>query len=98
MLIMLKISILLIKVILIHVYDPSALVIFIVTVRTANPKMIKGFAKRKCSLQIKNRSIVGNKVIDWEKATNGFIGESMSLMAIYEIENNLISEVWFIRE
>jgi hypothetical protein len=46
----------------------------------------------------KNRSIVGNKVIDWEIATNGLTGDRTSLMAIYEVENNLITKVWFIRE
>lgn len=54
--------------------------------------------KKKMFADIKNRSIVGNKVIDWEVATNGLTGESTSLMAIYEVENNLISKVWFIRE
>ncbi|NYE07545.1 hypothetical protein F4694_004356 [Bacillus niacini] len=48
--------------------------------------------------EIKNRSIVGNKVIDWEIATNGITEESTSLMAIYEIKDHLISKVWFIRE
>lgn len=54
--------------------------------------------KKKMHAEIKNRSIVGNKVIDWEIATNGLTGESISLMAIYEVENHLISKVWFIRE
>lgn len=45
-----------------------------------------------------NRSIEGNKVIDWEIATNENTGESTSLMAIYEVKDNLISKVWFIRE
>jgi hypothetical protein len=54
--------------------------------------------KKKMVAEIRNRSIVGNKVIDWEIATNGLTGESTSLMAIYEIEDNLISKVWFIRE
>lgn len=54
--------------------------------------------KKKMFAAIKNRSIVGNKVIDWEIATNGITGESTSLMAIYEIKDNLISKVWFIRE
>ncbi|NRD79821.1 nuclear transport factor 2 family protein [Bacillus sp. BRMEA1] len=54
--------------------------------------------KKKMYAEIKTRSIVGNKVIDWEIAKNGLTGESTSLMAIYEIENNLISKVWFIRE
>ena len=54
--------------------------------------------KKKNFADIKNRSIVGNKVIDWEIATSGLTGESTSLMAIYEVENNLISKVWFIRE
>jgi hypothetical protein len=54
--------------------------------------------KKKMFAEIKNRSIVGNKVIDWEIATNGLTGERTSLMAIYEIEDNLISKVWFIRE
>lgn len=53
--------------------------------------------KKKMNAKINNRSIVGNKVIDWEIATNGLTGESNSLMAIYEVENNLISKVWFIR-
>jgi len=54
--------------------------------------------KKKMYAEIKNRSIVGNKVIDWEFATNGLTGETVGLMAIYEIENHLISKVWFIRE
>jgi hypothetical protein len=54
--------------------------------------------KKKMHAEIKNRSIVGNKVIDWEIATNGQTGESTSLMAIYEVEKDLISKVWFIRE
>lgn len=54
--------------------------------------------KKNMFAEIRNRSIVGNKVIDWEFATNGMTGETVSLMAIYEIENNLISKVWFIRE
>lgn len=54
--------------------------------------------KKKMYAEIRNRSIVGNKVIDWEFATNGLTGKTVSLMAIYEVENNLISKVWFIRE
>jgi hypothetical protein len=54
--------------------------------------------KKKMSAEIKNRSIVGNKVIDWEIVTNGLTGESTSVMAIYEVEGNLISKVWYIRE
>ncbi|WP_223587675.1 nuclear transport factor 2 family protein [Neobacillus bataviensis] len=54
--------------------------------------------KKKMFAEIKNRSIVGNKVIDWEIATNGLTGESTGLMAIYEVKNDLISKVWFIRE
>jgi hypothetical protein len=54
--------------------------------------------KKKMFADIKNRSIVGNKVIDWEIATNGLTGDRTSLMAIYEVENNLITKVWFIRE
>ncbi|AYA76176.1 hypothetical protein DOE78_12400 [Bacillus sp. Y1] len=54
--------------------------------------------KKNMHAEIKNRSIVGNKVIDWEFATNGLTGETVSLMAIYEVDNNLISKVWFIRE
>ena len=54
--------------------------------------------KKKMFAEIKNRSIVGNKVIDWEIATNGLTGESTSLMAIYQVDDQLISKVWFIRE
>jgi hypothetical protein len=54
--------------------------------------------KKKMYAEIKNRSIVGNKVIDWEIVTNGLTGESTSLMAIYEVDGNLISKVWFIKE
>jgi hypothetical protein len=36
--------------------------------------------------EIKNRSIVGNKVIDWEKATNGLTGESMSLIRVFSVK------------
>ena len=54
--------------------------------------------KKKMFAEIRNRSIVGNKVIDWEIATNGITGESTSLMAIYEVNEHLISKVWFIRE
>jgi hypothetical protein len=42
--------------------------------------------KKKMYAEIKNRSIVGNKVIDWVIATNGLTGESTSLMEIYEVE------------
>jgi hypothetical protein len=54
--------------------------------------------KKNMYAEIKNRSLVGNKVIDWEFATNGVTGETVSLMAIYEVKDNLISKVWFIRE
>jgi hypothetical protein len=54
--------------------------------------------KKKMFADIKNRSVVGNRVIDWEIATNGITGESTSLMAIYEIKDDLIAKVWFIRE
>jgi hypothetical protein len=47
----------------------------------------------KMFAEIKNRSVVGNKVIDWEIATNRITGESKSLMAIYEIKNDLIAKV-----
>ncbi|MDB5054524.1 MAG: hypothetical protein JWM44_2574, partial [Bacilli bacterium] len=39
-----------------------------------------------------------NKVIDWEVVTDGLTGEISSVMAIYEVVDNLISKVWFIRE
>jgi hypothetical protein len=54
--------------------------------------------KKKMYAEIKNRSVVGNKVIDWEIVMNGLTGESTSLIAIYEVDGNLISNVWFIRE
>lgn len=54
--------------------------------------------KKKMFAEIKNRSVVRNKVIDWEFATNGLTGETTSLMAIYEVKDDLISKVWFIRE
>lgn len=54
--------------------------------------------KKKMHAEIRNRSVVGNKVIDWEFATNGLTGETVCLMAIYEVRDNLISKVWFIRE
>ncbi|WP_174727502.1 nuclear transport factor 2 family protein [Mesobacillus harenae] len=54
--------------------------------------------KKKMYAEIRNRSVVGNKVIDWEIATNGLTGEKASLMAIYEIEDNRITKVWFIQE
>jgi len=54
--------------------------------------------KKKMQADIKNRSVVGNKVIDWEIATNGLTGERTSLIAIYEVTNDLITKVWFIRE
>jgi hypothetical protein len=54
--------------------------------------------KKKMHAEIKNRSVVGNKVIDWEFATNGLTGETIGLMAIYEVKDHLISKVWFIRE
>lgn len=54
--------------------------------------------KKNMHAEIKNRSIVGDKVIDWEFATNGLTGETVGLMAIYEVNDNLITKVWFIRE
>jgi len=45
--------------------------------------------------EIKNRIVIGNKVIDEEFVTMN--GQSFSAIAIYQIENGLISKVTFIR-
>lgn len=45
--------------------------------------------------EIKNRIVIGNKVIDEEYVTMN--GENFTAIAIYEVENGLISKVTFIR-
>jgi hypothetical protein len=45
--------------------------------------------------EIINRIVIGNKVIDQEKVTSN--GSSFGAIAIYEIENGLISKVTFLQ-
>jgi hypothetical protein len=50
---------------------------------------------RDLNCEIKNRIVIGNKVIDEEYITMN--GTNFSAVAIYEVENGLISKVTFIR-
>jgi len=46
--------------------------------------------------EIKNRTILGNTIIDKEKVT-GFGDKPLEALAIYSIENNSIKRVYFIQ-
>ncbi|UWX53709.1 hypothetical protein NYZ99_11155 [Maribacter litopenaei] len=56
-----------------------------------------GFFKSTSDLhcEIKNRMIIGNKVIDEEEVTAN--GNTFSAVAIYEVENGKIAKVTFVR-
>lgn len=63
-------------------------------------KMRKGYADFFNSTpdlhcEIKNRIVIGNKVIDEEKVTAN--GNTFSAVAVYEVENGKISKVTFLR-
>ncbi len=51
----------------------------------------------KLHCELVSRTVIGNKVIDHERIT-GFLAEPYEAVAIYEIENNKISKVTFLRK
>lgn len=57
--------------------------------------LFKNNPKLHCELV--SRTVIGNKVIDHERIT-GFLAEPFEAVAIYEIENNKISKVTFLRK
>lgn len=72
-----------------------------------NSVMIKGkeqlknnyrerFEVLKVHAEIKNRIIIGNKVIDHEQVTGIEKGKVKKAVAVYQVENNLIKKVWFV--
>lgn len=50
----------------------------------------------KVHAEIKNRIVVGNKVIDHEHVTGLEKDKVKKAVAVYEIKNNLIKRVWFV--
>jgi len=48
--------------------------------------------------QIKNRMVLGNYVIDRERVTGFANNRVINAIAIYEVRENRIRRVWFIRE
>lgn len=52
----------------------------------------------KVHAELKNRIVIGNKVIDHEEVSGIKKEEIISAVAIYEIEDKLIKKVWFIFE
>lgn len=47
--------------------------------------------------KIVNRMVIGNRVIDHENVTVSDSESIVNVIAIYEVENQLIQRVWFIR-
>ncbi len=56
------------------------------------------FEVLKVNAILKNRIVIGNKVIDKEEVTGIKLDEVVKAVAIYEVKNNLIENVWFIFE
>lgn len=54
------------------------------------------FEVLKVHAEIKNRIIIGNKVIDHEEVTGLEKGKIIKAVAVYQIEDNLIKRVWFV--
>jgi len=48
--------------------------------------------------EIVNRIIIGNKVIDHESVTGAGNEKPVQVAAIYEIQGDFITTVWFVRE
>lgn len=55
----------------------------------------KRFIHENLHCKLIHRAVKGNKVIDHEIITMG--DQTMELVAIYEVEQSLIQQVWFIR-
>ena len=56
------------------------------------------FEVLKVNEKLKNRIVIGNKVIDEEEVRGLKVNEVVKAVAVYEIKNNLIENVWFIFE
>ncbi|MBN2838063.1 MAG: hypothetical protein JXM74_04845, partial [Fusobacteriaceae bacterium] len=56
------------------------------------------FEVLKVNAKLKNRIVIGNKVIDEEEVRGLKVNEVVKAVAVYEIKNNLIENVWFIFE
>jgi hypothetical protein len=54
----------------------------------------KVFKRENLRAEILSRTVIGNKVIDHEK-TWGIKTEPVESAVVYEVENNLITSVWF---
>ena len=65
--------------------------------KTPMRKSYDGYFKNTPDLhcEIKERIVIGNKVIDLEYITSN--GGNFSAIAVYEVENGLISKVTFIQ-
>jgi len=61
-------------------------------------KYTERFEVCKVHADIKNRIVIGNKVIDHEYVTGLKKNEAVKAVAIYEVENDLIIRVWFLFE
>jgi len=55
----------------------------------------KTFAREGLNAEIKSRMVVGNKVIDHEVTTWTGIPVPKESVVVYEVENDLIKNVWF---
>lgn len=63
------------------------------------PRYTKRFKSTQLHAQIIERTVIGNKVIDREHVTGRADGQTVDIVAIYEInDEGLISKVWFIRK
>lgn len=56
------------------------------------------FEVLKVNATLKNRIVIGNKVIDKEEVIGIKPNMVVKAVAIYEVKNNLIENVWFIFE
>ncbi|WP_432663862.1 hypothetical protein R9X47_25080 [Wukongibacter baidiensis] len=61
-------------------------------------KYTERFDIYKVHADVENRIVIGNKVIDHEFVTGLKENEIVKAVAIYEIERDLISRVWFVFE
>lgn len=55
------------------------------------------FSNPKLYAHIANRMVLGNRVMDFEQVSGIKDGEISEVIAVYEIENDLIQKVYFIR-
>ncbi len=61
-------------------------------------KYIERFEVYKVHADVKNRIVIGNKVIDHEFVKGIRENELVKAVAIYEVEDDLIRRVWFLFE